>query len=181
MAEITTKELKVINSISKNNNPSQRDIATDVGLSLGMTNILINRLVKKGYVKVRKLSAKKIKYFITARGLKEKTRKSYKFMMRSFSVINKLKKRIEHYAIEEYNKGGRSFVILGEGELSFITELVLGSLKFKDVTIRRVSKENINGEDAVVFNTAHDSANGFKSQIDIWTEAEKLYGSNYEF
>ncbi|MFC2091171.1 winged helix-turn-helix transcriptional regulator [Elusimicrobiota bacterium] len=107
MIEITPKELKVINSIGKNNTPSQRDIAKDVGLSLGLTNILINRLIKKGYVKASKLNAKKVSYMITPKGIKQKAEKSYRFMKRSFSVINDLKGMIVDFAVDQHNYTGK--------------------------------------------------------------------------
>ncbi len=178
---INSKELKVIDSIYKNPHISQRDIARDIGRSLGLTNILVNRLIKEGYIKVSCLNAKKMKYIITPRGLREKAHKSYKFMKRSFSVINRLKGKITDFAFEKYTSGRRNFIILGSGELSDITELVLDSLKLENVKIMKIDKKTSFAVTAsVVFNTAPED-NGFKdNQLNVWREAEKLYGSSYE-
>lgn len=180
MDKITLKELKVIDSIYRNSDTSQRDIARDGGFSLGLTNILVNRLIKKGYVKASRLNAKKMSYIITPRGLKEKARKSYKFMRRSFSVINKLKGRITDFAMDQYSGGKREFLILGNGELSDITEFVLNSLKLEDVKIVKVNKRFIMENNSVIFNTTRSGENNHDNQLNIWKEAEKLYGSSYE-
>ena len=180
MPNISSKELKVIDSISRNSKSSQRDIAQDVDLSLGLTNILINRLIKKGYLKASRLNAKKVRYIITPKGLKEKAKKSINFMKRSFSVISDLKELISHFAIKQYKAGRRKFVILGEGELSDITELVLRALDLKDVSIvKKTVFKSTNGD--VVFNTTEDEVEEGNGNINIWKEAEKLYGSKYEF
>ncbi|MFC2061397.1 winged helix-turn-helix transcriptional regulator [Elusimicrobiota bacterium] len=182
MSEISTKELKVIESISRNSTISQRGIARDIGVSLGMTNILIGRLVKKGYLKARKLNARKVSYIITPQGLKERTRKTYRFMKRSFSVIGRLSDNITEFAMKKYSEGKKDFIIVGKGELSDLTELVLNSLKKKDINvIKMADKDSLKHNGAVIFNTVHSytGQNG-GNELNIWIEAEKLYGSNYE-
>ncbi len=180
MSNINSKELKVIDSISRNSDSSQRDIAKDVGLSLGLTNILINRLIKEGYLKVRHLNTRKVRYIITPRGLKEKAKKSYKFMRRSFSVINRLKEIIIEFALNEYKKGNKEFTVLGDGELSDITELVLSALNYEDLVILRKDNKEELTDNTVVFNTLRNGDVSYSKQINIWSEAEKLYGRNYE-
>ncbi|MFH1414732.1 MAG: winged helix-turn-helix transcriptional regulator [Elusimicrobiota bacterium] len=180
MDKISAKEHKVIESIHRNSNGSQRDIAHDVGVSLGLTNILINRLIKEGYIKVSRLDARKVKYIITPSGLKEKARKSYRFMKRSLSVINELKGRIVDYMLKKYEEGCRKFVIIGKGELSDITELVINSLRLEGVDIS-IEDDFVDDQDGIVFlNTARKNGHTYRNQIDIWKEAEKLYGRSYE-
>lgn len=179
MDKINQKELKVIDSIYRNADSSQRDIAKDGGFSLGLANILINRLIKKGYLKASHLDAKKVRYIITPSGMKEKARKSYGFMKRSFSVITRIKAIITDFALKQHSEGIKEFIIIGNGELSEITELVLNSLELKDVKITRTSGKKINGNNAVVFNTTQNYDH-IKNQLNIWMEAEKLYGSSYE-
>lgn len=187
MSDISIKELKIIECLIQNSDISQRDISSDIGVSLGLTNILINRLVKKGYLKAKRFNARKIKYFITPRGLKEKTQKTYQFMKRSLTVISNLKDIITDFAVKEYDKGKRNFLIKGAGELSDITELVLKSLKLEGIEIKKmVDISSANGKNTVVFSTISDirdtvNSSSTNDELNIWREAEKLYGSNYEF
>ncbi|MFW6172158.1 MAG: winged helix-turn-helix transcriptional regulator [Elusimicrobiota bacterium] len=179
---MTPNELKIIDSISKNQNISQRDISKHIGASLGLTNIIVNRLIKKGYLKASRLNPRKIKYMVTPKGIKEKTKKTYKFMKRSFSVINELKDFITDSAIKKYNNKSRRFLILGSGELSDICELVLNSLKLEDVQIERIDRLNPIENHTVIFNTTQDnSLRNKKNVVNIFEKAEKIYGSKYEF
>ncbi len=175
---ISAKEYRVIEAISGNPDISQRDISSTAGLSLGLTNILVNRLAKKGYLKAKKLSPRKISYIITPKGLKEKTGKSYAFMKRSLRALGSLRKIIEEHALARYEEGVRNFVILGSGELSDITELSIRALNLEGGNIIR--KETRNGiRDAAVFNTTPESFNKEKT-LDIWSLAGEIYGSDYE-
>ncbi len=44
--KLSEKELKFVDYIAKNTSNSQRDISADLGLSLGLTNIMLKRLIK---------------------------------------------------------------------------------------------------------------------------------------
>jgi DNA-binding MarR family transcriptional regulator len=48
--------------------PTQRSLSRELGVALGLTNLLIKRLVAKGYVKVVRLRARHVKYFVTVKG-----------------------------------------------------------------------------------------------------------------
>jgi len=47
-------ELLIISEISKNSEASQRHLSKVSNLSLGMVNILLHRLIEKGYMKIIK-------------------------------------------------------------------------------------------------------------------------------
>jgi len=184
MDKINTKELKVIETVLRNSETSQRDISSETGLSLGLTNIMINRLIKKGYLKAKKLNPRKVRYMVTPKGLREKTKKSYRFMKRSFEVMSGLRGMIMDYAEENYKQGIRDFVIKGNGELSEITELVLNSLALENANVRRAAASEEINSGTIVFNTAHEHEEENKEsryELNLWKEAEKLYGGNYEF
>ena len=71
---ISEKEYAIIREIHKNHIPDQRTLATRTGISLGMTNIIIKKLIKKGYIKAKQLNQKKIQYILTPKGFTEKAR-----------------------------------------------------------------------------------------------------------
>ncbi|MEW5818174.1 MAG: winged helix-turn-helix transcriptional regulator, partial [Spirochaetota bacterium] len=52
----TDKEIEILENIYSTQNPvRQRDLATIVGISLGMTNAIVKRLVKKGFLTIKKV------------------------------------------------------------------------------------------------------------------------------
>ncbi len=178
-AEISTKEYRVIDAISRNPKLSQRDISRDAGLSLGLTNILINRLAKKGYLKAKKLKARRIRYMITPEGLKEKTKKTYRFMKKSLKAVSSLRGTIENYALVRYKEGIKIFIIIGHGELSDIAELTLRAMHLEGISIEKKQKFNGSRQGAVL-NAAPEKIDG-NNVLDIWSKAGKIYGGAYEF
>lgn len=141
--EISEKEFAVIREISNNHKPAQRDIAKKAGISLGMTNIIIKRLVEKGFIKMQEAPPRTVIYTLTPKGLAEKTKKSYQFALKTIDIIRHVKNHIQDIILKEYDQGARSFVISGSGELAAFTEIVLRDLNFNDVVY---SKEHIQTE-----------------------------------
>ena len=68
------RELKVLDELSNNKSPTQRHLAKKMGVALGLTNLMIRRCVKKGYVKVVNVQKNRIQYLLTPQGIAEKSR-----------------------------------------------------------------------------------------------------------
>tara|TARA_X000001036_G_C20161809_1_gene595723 strand:- start:104 stop:508 length:405 start_codon:yes stop_codon:yes gene_type:complete len=81
-----TKEinLNLLRSIHKNPNLSQRNIAKNLGISLGKLNYLIQSLSDRGLVKIKNFSKSKNKlsyvYLLTPEGLNQKLKLTMRFM-----------------------------------------------------------------------------------------------------
>lgn len=145
------KEYKVISELSKNGHTSQRDISKNIDLSLGMVNIILKRLIKKGYIKIKQLDGKKVRYILTPQGFSEKINKSYNYLLKTINITKLLKERIKELILERYSKGLRKFVILGDGELSEITEIALVELKKDDIEVVKATKiESISDDSALI-------------------------------
>ena len=148
---IDERELKIIEEISRDKDLTQRKISHKLGLSLGMTNLILKRLANKGYVKVKGLNRRKVQYILTAKGFAEKTKKSYRYFLKTIHSLQDMKKKIQHLVSMEYEKDETHFVILGDGELADIVELSLRGLNKNELEYRRVSRlEDINSSNAVV-------------------------------
>ena len=75
------REFSLIQEIAREPARTQRELSQSTGLSLGMTNILLKRLVHKGYIKVKHLDWKRTQYLLTVEGMMEKTRKSFAYAL----------------------------------------------------------------------------------------------------
>jgi hypothetical protein len=53
---------------------SQRSLARELGIALGLTNLLVRRLVRKGYIKMTRVNSRQAAYLLTPDGLIEKGR-----------------------------------------------------------------------------------------------------------
>lgn len=98
--KISEDELKLLHLIQKNENTSQRDLASKSGISLGKINYCLSALIDIGYVKVKnfKNSTNKIKYayILTPKGIKDKT-----IITKNFIT----KKRLEYETLVSYLDG----------------------------------------------------------------------------
>ena len=88
----------IIRKISKDSNISQREISTELGISLGKVNYCLRALKEKGFIKIKNFrkSKNKMKYFyvLTPKGISEKTKITIRFMKQKMREYDELKKEI---------------------------------------------------------------------------------------
>ena len=86
--------------VKKKPNTNQRQLAKDLGFSLGKLNYCLNELKLKGLVKIQnfKKNKKKINYIyiLTPRGLAQKTKLTINFMKRKIKEYDELKKELKN-------------------------------------------------------------------------------------
>lgn len=90
---------ELLRKIQKNPESSQRQLAEDLGFSLGKLNYCLKALQEKGLVKLEnfKKNPKKINYFyvLTPEGIAEKSKLTINFMKRKMREYDELKKELE--------------------------------------------------------------------------------------
>ena len=59
---------------------TQRTLATQLGIALGLTNLYLNRLIRKGYVKCVSISPNRLVYSLALKGLSREARLTLEFM-----------------------------------------------------------------------------------------------------
>jgi len=144
-------EFKIIDEIGKDLNTTQRKISHQIGLSLGMTNLIIKKLIAKGYVKVKGLNRRNVQYILTPRGFTEKVRKTHRYLLRTIDTLKTVKEKIQDTVLEYYEKGERNFIILGKGELADIVEISLRDMGKRDLRYSRArTPEEVNSKDSIV-------------------------------
>lgn len=151
------KEFAVIREISNHHYPTQRTIAKNLGISLGLTNLIIRRLIKKGYLKVSQLNARKIEYILTPQGFAEKAKKSYYFTLKTINNLKTLKQKIQEIILSNYKQGKRKFAIQGNTELATLVEISFRDLNLEGLEYFRENNELSNDNDLIILNTEGDS------------------------
>lgn len=88
----------ILRSIQKKPNSSQRELAIELGFSLGKLNYCLKALKRKGFVKIEnfKNNPNKINYFyvLTPAGIATKTKLTLNFMKRKMKEYDELKKEL---------------------------------------------------------------------------------------
>ncbi|UZQ85761.1 winged helix-turn-helix transcriptional regulator [Thermoclostridium stercorarium] len=88
-------ELEILKSVNEENRITQRELAKRTGLSLGSVNVLLKRLIYKGLIKIEHINSKTIKYIITPKGLMEKARLTYQYIVNSYNYISGIEQKVE--------------------------------------------------------------------------------------
>lgn len=134
-------EHKIITELSKNSSASQRYLSKVANLSLGMVNIILHRLIEKGYMKIKQLDGRKVQYILTPKGFYEKIERSKQYIKNTISIISNMKEAVKRILLKYYEEGYKNIAILGEGELLSIIELAYKELSLKEFKIYRISDE----------------------------------------
>ena len=92
--------LEVLRKIYKDQKASQREMAEDLGFSLGKLNYCLQALKDKGLVKINNFKEKHnkisfIQYVLTPKGISERTKLTLDFMKRKMKEYDDLKKELE--------------------------------------------------------------------------------------
>lgn len=89
---------RVLRLLERNPSYSQRDIANELGISLGGVNFCLNALIEKGHIKISNFRASNNKlryaYILTPKGLAEKTSLTSRFLQRKMREYEELKAEI---------------------------------------------------------------------------------------
>ena len=142
------REFELVNIIGAELGSNQRDLSHQMNLSLGMINMLIRRLISKGYIRIEQLNKRKVQYILTPRGFAEKMRKSVKYTMKTINSIGLIKNRVKETMIKLNNDGVREFHYFGNPDICILVETVFrehfsGSCSF--FVQNEIPKNEING------------------------------------
>jgi DNA-binding MarR family transcriptional regulator len=117
------RELDLLESIYRASAPPrQRDLARAIGLSLGMTNAILKRMARKGWLTIRKVNNRNIQYIVSPQGIEEIARRSYGFVRRTLRNVARYREVIEEMIGAAASRGCREVVLVGASDLDFILE-----------------------------------------------------------
>jgi len=84
--------------IDMNPQMTQRELSANLGLSLGKINFLIKAMIEKGFIKADNFKNSKNKiaylYYLTPKGIEEKTKITYSFLKCKLVEYEKLEEEI---------------------------------------------------------------------------------------
>src|SRR6185295_14112607 len=79
--------LGLLETVDADGTRTQRRMASDLGIALGLVNAYLKRCVKKGLIKVREVPTRRYGYFLTPKGAAEKSRLTVDYLSHSFSFF----------------------------------------------------------------------------------------------
>ncbi len=127
--------LRLLDELTKEPLITQRALSARLGIALGLVNAYVKRLYKKGYIKVKTLPKKRIKYIITPKGFTEKARLTYNYMHRSLNYFKEVRSKIENTYTSMMSSGVKNVLLWGDGEIAELCYISTRGLPLKIVGI----------------------------------------------
>jgi DNA-binding MarR family transcriptional regulator len=87
-------ERRVLASLETGRPTSQRTLARELGIALGLTNLLLRKMVGKGWVRLVQVRPNRVLYFVTPAGLAEKAQMTRAYFSRNVDFYRETRDRI---------------------------------------------------------------------------------------
>ena len=114
--------LGLLDAVEQNRAQSQRLLASELGIALGLVNAYLKRCIKKGLVKVRSAPARRYAYYLTPQGFTEKSRLTVEYLSYSLAFFAK-QRPIAPNCSGPPSAGRRKIVLVGQTDLAEIAAL----------------------------------------------------------
>lgn len=149
------RTLKILEKVDNDRSPSQRDLAGELNISLGLVNSFIKRLVKKGFVKITTIPKNRIKYILTPHGAAEKSRLTYLYIQHSYNFYKQARQKLRNQYIALENQGITRIVFYGAGDLAEIAYISLQESAIQLIAIVDDAKMDTRFMKFLVMDPAH--------------------------
>ncbi len=112
--------LELLDAIERRSDVSQRHLARQMGVALGLANSYLKRCAKKGLVKVREAPANRYVYYLTPKGFAEKARLTAQFLSTSLSFYRQAAESCTKIYEHCEKQGWNNIVLCGKSDLAEI-------------------------------------------------------------
>lgn len=124
--------LEILDAIDHKEDVSQRHLARQLGVALGLANSYLKRCIRKGYVKVTQAPANRYLYYLTPKGFAEKSRLTARYLNYSLSFYRKAGESCLRVFDECEQRGWRRLLLCGVSDLA---EIAVFRAMERDITI----------------------------------------------
>ena len=168
------RDLRLLEAVEQDSRVTQRSLASKLGIALGLTNVYLKRLVRKGFIKCVNVQSNRITYLITPRGIAEKARLMYEFMDYSLHLYSEVRQHLRG-VLQECAAADRSVAIFGRGlEPLAIFDLEGGNV-FLGMPVRPIREHGQVAYDLMIVATLESSGQQVAGLIRDGVPREKLF------
>jgi len=122
-AESSRIMLGLLDAVEQERAQSQRLLASELGIALGLVNAYLKRCIKKGLVKVRGAPARRYAYYLTPQGFAEKSRLTVEYLSYSFGFFRQAKTDCSGLFRSAKAAGVKKVLLAGQSDLAEIAAL----------------------------------------------------------
>ena len=127
------RDLFLLSEVESNAVVTQRALSTKLGVALGLTNLYLKRLARKGFIKITTIPRNRVRYLLTPQGLAEKSQLTYRYMQYSLLYYRDMRKRIKERVVSSRGSLGQRVMIYGTTELAELAYLSLREMNIECV------------------------------------------------
>ena len=128
------RDLQLLEALEQEATITQRTLATRLGIALGLTNLYVKRLVRKGYVKCVTIAPNRIVYSLTPRGIARKARLTYEFMKYSLDFYRDARRHLRQ-SLAAAVTAQKRVAIYGTGDAAELVYLLLKEMGLELVAV----------------------------------------------
>jgi len=127
--------LGLLTAVHDDSQLTQRSIASQLDVALGLVNSYLKRCLKKGLIKVTQAPARRYCYYLTPQGLSEKGRLTAEYLSQSFKLLKYARLQCLNAFSQCAENGWTRIALAGGGDLAEVAVLVSHSTGIKVVAI----------------------------------------------
>ena len=132
---LSYRELRLLEEVGSSPQVSQRQLAHQVGVALGVANLLVRNLAKKGYIKVSQVGWKRWVYVLTPSGVARKVQLTFGYIERFLDHYKRVRFSLhEQLSAIPLNQDSR-IAIYGTNEIAELVYLALRDMNVGQIEI----------------------------------------------
>lgn len=132
---MSQRDLKILTAIGEGHNFTQRGLAGTLGIALGLTNLYLKRLARKGYIKITTIPQNRLHYFLTPKGLARKSRLTYEYMAFSLHLYRQVRENLRKALEGPRLRESQRIALYGTGEAAEVAYLTLKEMGIEPVAV----------------------------------------------
>ncbi|MGH9347985.1 MAG: winged helix-turn-helix transcriptional regulator [Vicinamibacterales bacterium] len=181
------RDLQLLEALEQESRITQRTLATRLGIALGLTNLYLKRLVRKGYVKCVTVAPNRLMYLVTPRGVARRARLTYEFMKYSLDFYRDVRRHLRE-SLTAVVTPQKRVAIYGTGEAAELVFLLLKEMgldpvaafdgersgKFLGVPVRPIEDHGSVGYDVLIVAVLERPAATRKRLLSAGVAADKI-------
>lgn len=148
-------EYIIMTEVSENIKVTQRDLSKKLGVSVSTVNILMNKMIREGLIKMTQVSQKQVLYMLTPVGIMEKTQKTVRYLKAHYRAFYETKEKIKSILDELNQTNDVIFVLMCSDEMNEILTIAVHEYKSKQ------KKSNI----MMIYSIVDIDVKGYKTPI----------------
>ena len=115
--------LGLLESVERDGAQSQRKLASDLGIALGLVNAYLKRCVKRGLLKIGEVPPRRYAYYLTPHGFAEKSRLTVEYLSSSFSFFRRAREDCSSVLKAAHARGWNRIALIGVSDLAEVATI----------------------------------------------------------